>query len=122
MADILLIDDDPAFAEELKFLLEENGFEVTTVADGLDAFELLRKKKFDLVITDMIMLKSHGNEVILHVRKYYPAIKIITVSGGGWASPQVHLEAARVMGADACLVKPFSISELLQEIGTLLRP
>lgn len=120
MANILFIDDDPAFAGEMKFLLEESGLNVVTVHDGLEAFEILKKREFDLVVTDMIMVSSHGTEVILHLKEFYPRIRIITISGGGWASPAIHLDAAKVMGSDSCLVKPFAFRELLAEISRLL--
>ena len=68
MIRILFIDDDPAFVEEMKFPLEEKGFNVTTAHDGQEAFRIARSKEFDLVITDVLMIKSHGMEVILHMR------------------------------------------------------
>jgi len=120
MARILFIDDDPSLVEEMKYLLEENGYDVTTANDGEEAFRIAREKEFDLVITDVLMIKSHGMEVILHMREFHPAVKIITITGGGWASPQFHLDAARLLGADGCLAKPFPVDDLMAEIRRVL--
>lgn len=113
---ILFIDDDPAFCEEMKFLLEENGFMVQTAADGDIAIERMKHHLFDLVVTDMLMNKSNGIEVILHTREFYPETRIIAITGGGWASPGLHLDSARMIGSDGVLAKPFPIRALVDEI------
>jgi DNA-binding response OmpR family regulator len=120
MTRILFVDDDPSFAEEMKFLLTEKGFEVITANDGEEAFRIAKDHLFDLVITDVLMIKSHGMEVILHMREFHPSTKIITITGGGWASSEFHLEAARLFGSDGCLAKPFSIEILVSEIKRVL--
>ena len=120
MTRILFIDDDPSFAEEMKFLLQENGFEVTTANDGGMALNILKEQEFDLVITDLLLIKTQGMEVILHMREFYPKVNILTISGGGWASSQLHLDAARLIGSDSCLAKPFRINDLIGEIKRVL--
>jgi DNA-binding response OmpR family regulator len=120
MTRILFVDDDPSFVEEMKFMLEENGYAVTTANDGEEAFKIAKDNDFDLVITDVLMIKSHGMEVILHMREFHPNTKIITITGGGWASSQFHLDAARLFGSDGCLAKPFPIDDLLREIKRVL--
>lgn len=121
MRRILFVDDDPSFVEEMKFLLEKSDFEVTTANDGEEAFKIAKEKDFDLVITDVLMIKSHGMEVILHMREYHPEVKIITITGGGWASAKFHLDSARLFGSDGCLAKPFPIQDLIQEINRVFR-
>jgi CheY-like chemotaxis protein len=120
MVKILLVDDDPSFVEEIKFLLDEKGYYVCTANDGTEAFKIAAEQSFDLVITDILMSKSHGFEVILHMRQYYPGTKVIAVTGGGWASPQFHLESAKLFGSDGALAKPFEISTLIREITRVL--
>jgi DNA-binding response OmpR family regulator len=120
MARILFVDDDPAFLEEMKFLLEINGYEVVTALDGSEAIFLSNQEKFDLVVTDILMGKQNGMEVILYFRTFHPQVRIISITGGGWASPQLHLDSARMFGSDSCLAKPFSIEILLSEISRLL--
>ena len=120
MIRILFIDDDPSFVEEMKFLLEENGYEVTTANDGEDAYRIADVQDFDLVITDMLMTKSNGMEVIIHMREFHPSYKIITITGGGWASAEFHLDSARLIGSDGCLAKPFPIASLLEEIKRVM--
>jgi DNA-binding response OmpR family regulator len=121
MTRLLFIDDDPGFVEEMKFLLEESGYDVDTALDGGEAMYKTDHQAYDLVITDMLMGKHNGMEVILHLRTYHPQIKIMAITGGGWASPQLHLDSARMFGSDACLAKPYSIESLLEEIRNLLR-
>lgn len=121
MIKILFIDDDPSFVEAMKFLLQENGFFVATANEGPEAFQIANEQEFDVVVTDVLMSKSHGMEVILHMREFHPKFKIITITGGGWASAQFHLDSARLFGSDGLLAKPFSIHELIHEINRVLK-
>lgn len=121
MIRILLIDDDILVLEALKLLLEKKGFQVTTATDGPEAFEIASRQEFDIVITDVFMKKMHGVEVIMHFRKHHPKIKIIAVSGGGWASSEFHLNSTRLFGADGYLMKPIPMDVLLGEIRRVMK-
>ena len=72
-----------------------------------------RANPCDVVITDIIMLQKSGYEVIWDLRKMYPEVKIIAISGGGATDKKDVLRSAKKMGAHCCLQKPFDAEELI---------
>lgn len=113
MNKILLIDDEPLIRDGLKQILELKGYTVKTASDGKEAIQYLNNNCPDIVITDIIMPERDGIEVIISVKKKYPEVRIIAISGGGRINAQDHLEIAKQLGVDNTLTKPFSSDELL---------
>ena len=121
MASILAIDDNDLALEAIKIILEENGHTVTTAQSGDIGLEIISKQSFDLVITDLIMPGKEGMETLQEIKRDYPGTKVIVVSGGGRSSPDMYLETAKGLGADATLGKPFEAKELLTTIKNILK-
>jgi DNA-binding response OmpR family regulator len=130
MAAILIIDDEPEICRALTQMLTRAGFRVTAVsaaAEGIAAFE---RAPADIVITDIIMPKIHGIDIIKTIRSKSASVRIIAISGGGNFGPlshepgaittQAYLAAAAKVGADAVLTKPFDKSDLLAAVRRLL--
>jgi CheY-like chemotaxis protein len=119
MARILMADDEPTLLLLLADILETDGHTVTTVIDGV---ALLKKASgnYDLVITDLIMPGKEGIEAILELRKAYPKLKIIAMSGGGRVGPESYLKLALKLGAAAVLDKPFDRERLLTTVRKVL--
>ena len=120
MHKILIIDDEHEILLMLKKMLERAGYLVDLALDGKDGMELLGKDNFSLIITDIIMPEKEGLEIILEIRKTYPDIKIIAISGGGRLSPEGYLESARHMGASRVFQKPFTQKEIIGAVNDLL--
>jgi CheY-like chemotaxis protein len=80
-ATILFVDDDPAMREVMALILGEEGFEVTTAGDGIEALAVLRRSTPDLIITDLHMSRMSGIEFLSVVRRRFPAIPTIAMSG-----------------------------------------
>jgi DNA-binding NarL/FixJ family response regulator len=72
------------------------------------------------VITDLIMPEQEGLETITALRRDYPGLKIIAISGGGRIGPEAYLPAARELGADRVFSKPFDVQELAETVRELL--
>jgi two-component system, chemotaxis family, chemotaxis protein CheY len=117
---ILLADDDEVLRVVQADFLRRYGFEVFAVAEGKSAMRLLAKQAIDLVITDMVMPGSDGVELIQHIRKTYPKIKIIAISGGGATKRDLLLDIARVLGVTGTLEKPFTMTVLLKAVKAAL--
>jgi CheY-like chemotaxis protein len=130
MADILVVDDEVEVGTVIRRVLERAGHTVTVasnVATGLDA---AAQQPPDVVITDMIMPKVNGVELIKTLRTLYPRIRVIAISGGGSFGPlaykpdaistHAYLAAARAAGADEFLTKPFDLTDLLAAVRRLL--
>jgi len=121
MAAILLIDDMKGVRRTVSALLTRAGHTVTEADDGGAGLELLRGGRFDLVITDMLMPKHDGMEVLLFLEQQPNRPKVLAISGGG---SQVSADEAFLLArskADATLAKPFDNADLLAEVDKLLK-
>lgn len=120
MATILVIEDEDLVLETMQIMLEEGGHAVTCAANGREALKKLEDGTFDMIVTDIIMPEVDGLQLLTEVRKRIPGIKIIAVSGGGRISANDYLQTASVLGADAVLPKPFSMSDLTVAVKQVL--
>lgn len=80
-ASILFIDDDPCMREVMAMMLDEEGYEVSTAGDGFEALTQLRNSHPDLIISDLHMPGMSGVEFMAVVRRRFPAIPVIAISG-----------------------------------------
>src|SRR5215831_12752282 len=120
MARILIIEDNDDDRESLEELLVIAKHNVCSAPNGKVAMQMLRERRVELVITDMLMPEMDGVETIVALRREYPDIKIIAVSGSGVISSGSYLRLARSLGAQFVLPKPFTASEILDAIENLL--
>ncbi|MEW6347495.1 MAG: response regulator [Thermodesulfobacteriota bacterium] len=121
MARILVIEDETDIRGLYKRFLEQAGHEVMEAPDGEEGVRLYRKTAADLVITDIIMPEKEGIETIMELRKDFPEVKIIAISGGGKAMPSsTCLSLAKGLGATKTLAKPFKRQELLDAVAEVL--
>ncbi len=118
---ILVVDDEPGIRDLLSMMLESAGHSVVTAEDGLQAPKILASKPFDLVITDLLMPERDGLEFITEIRKKYPAVKIIAMSGGGHIARDSYLRIAKNFGAHLLLEKPFSQSGVLSAVENVTK-
>jgi DNA-binding response OmpR family regulator len=120
MACILIIDDEDMIRNLLVKIFEREGYETITASDGKEGIKRHRESPADLIITDLIMPGKEGIETIMELRRDFPAVKIIAMSGGGNIDPETYLRIAKTMGAMKTLTKPFDRKELLKTIQELL--
>ena len=119
MARILIIDDDIQFRSMLRQVLEREGYKVVDASDGKRGMRLFRQEQPDLVITDLIMPEKEGIETIIDLRRDFPEVKIIAVSGGGRIGPENYLHMAKDLGAQYTFAKPFDRKEILRAVREL---
>ena len=117
---ILVIDDDVQVRKMLRLTLAADGFDVIEAQDGKVAMRLFRQDPADLVITDLIMPEKEGIETIIELKRDYPGIKIIAISGGGRIDPKDYLYLAEKLGAQITLEKPFTRKEVLEAVHELI--
>ena len=120
MARILIIDDDIKFLKMFRQMLERAGHEVLIALNGRIGVELFRKNRTDLIITDIFMPEKEGVEIVRELKKEFPMVKIIVMSGGGKRLEFGYLEAAEMLGADRSFNKPFERQEMLAAIQELV--
>jgi DNA-binding NtrC family response regulator len=116
---ILLIEDDIQLQNMLYQMLTKEGYDVQQAFNGSDGISCYHKSPTDLVITDIRMPEKTGFETILELKKIYPEINIIAMSGGGRSDIKL-LEMAQTMGVKRILRKPFSRTELIDAIDDVL--
>jgi len=107
---ILVVDDEEGMRDWLSEVLEGCGHRVFTARDGVEALSLARRQALNLVITDISMPNEDGLGIVCALRKAHPEIKIIAMSGAFAAV----LKDAKLLGANAALVKPFTSEMLLK--------
>lgn len=117
---ILIIDDDETIRVLLRTILEREDYRVLDAPDGAKGIKQYQESPTDLVITDLIMPGKEGIETIRELRKGFPHVKIITVSGGGRIGPESYLKMAKGVGALRTLRKPFDRMGLLKTVEEVL--
>ena len=120
MARILVIDDDEQIRGVVRRILERAGHEVQDIADGEAGVRLYRDHPADLVITDIFMPPPDGLQTIRRLRREFPEVKIIALSGGDRSGTLDLRDRAEVLGASRTLRKPFEMSDLLKVVHELL--
>jgi two-component system, chemotaxis family, chemotaxis protein CheY len=121
MARILVIDDDADVRETVRRTLESRGHTVELAGDGSHGIAALAERAPDLVITDVFMPRQDGIETLLELRKAFPKLKVIAMSGGSSSGLINLLEDMELLGANRTIPKPFTPKELMEAVDTVLR-
>jgi CheY-like chemotaxis protein len=126
MKSVLVVDDEAAVRQALKRVLDRAGYAVRTAANAPEGLAQLRAQPADIVITDIIMPKVDGVELIRSIAAEFPQVRIVAISGGGSygiaeyrpdaITTTAYLSAAQSAGAHAVLTKPFGTQDVLQAI------
>jgi two-component system response regulator RegX3 len=114
---ILVVEDEPALAESVRYSLEREGFGVSVAEDGRTAVERFRADDPDLVILDLMLPEMSGLDVVRSIRRTSTVPIIIVTAKDSEADKVSGLE----LGADDYMTKPFSVRELVSRVRALLR-
>lgn len=121
MARILIIDDEIKITEILQKMFEKNGYEAVTASDGKEGLDLYRKAPADLVITDILMPNKEGVETIFELRRDFPDVKIIVISGGGKIKAEDCIKTvSSIPNVRRTFRKPFALQDLLKAVKEIL--
>ena len=120
MAKILIVDDDAAVRAILAQVLKAAGHQVFSATNGKEGLWHFGAIQPDLIITDLFMPEKEGLETITELRKKFPQIGILAMSGGNIASTAM-LSVAAHLGASCTLEKPFDKDTLLAAVQRTLR-
>jgi two-component system nitrogen regulation response regulator NtrX len=117
MAKLLIIDDERAIRSTLREILEYENYEVEDVDNGVEGLELIKKKKFDLVLCDIKMNRMDGMEVLEQALAFSPDLPFIMISGHG--TVETAIEASK-KGAFDFISKPPDLNRLLITVRNAL--
>ncbi len=120
MARILIIDDDVHILAMLRMMLERENYDVMDAINGKEGLKRHRKAPADLIITDIFMPEKDGIETIRELRRDFPGVSIIAMSGGGKNDLGTYLGVAKALGALYTFAKPFENEELLNAVREIL--
>mgnify|MGYP002630152496 CR=1 FL=1 len=115
---VLIVDDEKNIVSSLTGILSDEGYEVSTTSDGVEALEIIQKYPPDLVLLDIWLPGMDGIEVLKTVKTYHPEIEVLIMSGHGTIDTAVK---ATKLGAQDFIEKPFSLDRIIQSIESALQ-
>lgn len=118
MARILLIEDDQPLRGVYRAMLETAGHEITEAPNGREGIRLFRDAPADLIITDLLMPQQDGVETIRELRRDFPRVRIIAITGARGSFNR--LPAAGFLGARRTLTKPVFLEDMLRTVSEVL--
>jgi len=116
---ILLVDDSVVNNILMQSILEDRGYSILTVSNGMDALELLKQKRPDLIILDIMMPDLNGFGVLESVKKYESTSNIpvmMLTARNNWKDQ----EKAMTMGAADYVIKPIDIEDVVSRVDRLV--
>ena len=118
-ARLLVVDDDKPLCRLAHRVLEEFGYCVESASDPLEALGIVREggRRFELLVTDVVMPKMSGNELACNIRRLLPAIKVLYTSG---CAANILSRHGVQPGDDPFLPKPYNPFELLRKVEEVL--
>ena len=116
---ILIVEDDADIAKTIQYMLEQEGYDVEAVDNGMDGLSRIKCEAPDLIILDLKIPRLPGEEVCREIRKddRISNVPIIMLTA---KATDVDRIVGRVIGADYYMTKPFDIDELLAKIASLI--
>jgi len=122
MSSILVVDDENQIRRLIRETLEQAGYHVTEAHDGEQALRQYRLAPSDLVIMDTLMPDQDGLETTATLRREFPNVKVIAITGGSDLIGVVNfLDVAKMFGAHRALQKPFEMTTLLDTVEAELQ-
>ena len=125
---VLVVDDQRDIVDTVSFLLQQEGYEVLTAFNGLEALGVARMEQPDVIVLDVMMPKENGYQVARHIREDEKAGKIAKRARILMLTARVVADREREdflqtwSGADGFMYKPFDLDELLKRISAMLQP
>ena len=114
---ILVVDDEKLLVKGIKFNLENDGYNVHTASDGVEAVELAKAHSYDLIILDLMMPRLDGLNACMQIREFSMVPIIMLTAKSEDTDKLLGFE----YGADDYLTKPFNVLELKARVRALLR-
>ena len=113
MPAVLVVEDNDAYRTLIAEVFTAAGFDVCAEPDGRRVVAILRERRIDLVITDLVMPGRDGIETMSELRSSHPRLPVIAISGDVPLNRDLYLTIAEKLGASRVLAKPFKMDQLL---------
>ncbi len=119
MARILVVEDEKLINIMFREALENAGYEIDTAFDGREGIDKQRKNPFDLIITDIMMPRTDGIQLITEIRERHPDAKILVVTAISLSGPHYRKMKRRLQGIPI-LQKPITKDKLISKVRDML--
>ena len=117
MADILIAEDEDILRRNLTFILSSSGYATLSARTSVEAIELLKRQRFDVVITDLIMPVQGGRELVRYVSEHCPETSVIVITA--YPSADSAIDAVK-KGVVDYFTKPFRTEDILRAVNKAL--
>lgn len=116
---ILIVDDEPNIVMSLEYTFKKNNFEVFIARDGQEALDILKVQQPDIIILDVMMPMVDGYATLEQIKKdeRLQHCKVVFLSA---KNKESDIEKGLFLGADAYMLKPFSVKKLVEQVNDLL--
>ena len=118
MSKLLIVDDEEKIREFIKKYAIFEGYSIKEASNGMEAINICKNEKFDLIILDIMMPELDGFSTCKEIKKLYDDIPIIMLSARGEEYDKIH---GFELGIDDYVVKPFSPKELMMRVNAILK-
>lgn len=123
MVKVLLVDDDELVRRVVRTFLERAGHQVAEAGNGVEGLEVFASEQPDIVLTDILMPRMNGLEMIVELRRLRPQIRVIAMTGSAHdGDADAMLLLARDLGASKTFRKPLDMTSLLGAVEQLSLP
>lgn len=113
--DVLIVDDEPSIVAPLRFLMQQQGYQVRVVTDGADVLPAVRERCPDLVLLDVMLPSRNGYDLCSDLRSE-EGCEDLTIIMLTVKSREADVERGRAMGADDYITKPFAIQDVVDTV------
>jgi len=114
---VLVADDDLAVCQSIQDILEREGCEVVTAADGIEARDRIANQSFDCVLSDVVMPGLDGYELFLHIQEHHPRTPVVLMTAFVYDREHI-IKRAKLEGLEGVLfkkpVEPAQLVEILK--------
>ena len=117
MIKFLVVDDEVGVSGDLKDFLKKRGYNAIAATSGMEALQLIKKEKPNIIVLDILMEGMTGIEVLREVKKLYPKIRVIMLTA---LEDDETRNTCRKLGASAYITKPYSYEDVLKAAHKLI--
>lgn len=117
MKNILVVDDNLMMRKLIRNLFRGENLTIEEATNGIEGLAFIKEHPVDLIITDIVMPKMEGIELIMNLRRDFPEIKIIAISGG----KPYYLYMAKKLGIDGIFTKPLNHQVFLKAVKKVIQ-
>ena len=116
MYDILIVEDEAPIANLIRMSLTQAGYRCTIASDGDEGADWVERRRFDLILLDVMLPHTSGFELMEYIRQYDTPVIFLTAR----TEVRDRVKGLR-LGAEDYIIKPFDVAELLARVETVLR-